>query len=90
MKAGKLVFRYAILGFMLVLAFDRADAQNQPAQEPPAQNSVQNQTAPAGGTIHGIVKSGSMPIPGAAVAITLASSDQKISTWTDVDGTSSN
>jgi trimeric autotransporter adhesin len=38
------------------------------------------------GTIHGVVKSGNMPIPGAAVSISIASSPDKISTWTDVDG----
>ncbi|HYA24059.1 MAG TPA: TonB-dependent receptor [Terriglobales bacterium] len=43
-------------------------------------------TLPQGGTIHGIVKSGTMPIPGAAVSISLGSSSEKISTWTDVDG----
>ena len=37
-------------------------------------------------TIHGIVKSGSMPIPGAAVSISPSSSDQRFSAWTDVDG----
>ena len=39
------------------------------------------------GTIHGLVKSGNVPIPGAAVSISSAGSDVKISTWTDVDGT---
>ncbi len=38
-------------------------------------------------TIHGVVKSGNMPIPGAAVVISSDNSSQKISTWTDVDGT---
>ena len=33
-----------------------------------------------------MVKSGNMPIPGAAVIVTLASSNEHISTWTDVDG----
>src|ERR1700752_254167 len=50
------------------------------AQAPPSE-------AP-GGTIHGIVKSGNMPIPGAAVSISPASSPaaKPISSWTDVDG----
>jgi trimeric autotransporter adhesin len=48
---------------------------------------AQTQTVPApGGTIHGTVKSGNMPIPGAVVSISQASSAAKISTWTDVDG----
>jgi trimeric autotransporter adhesin len=52
--------------------------QTQPAQLQPIQ--------PAVGMIHGIVRSGNMPIPGATVSISLGSSAQKISTWTDVDG----
>jgi trimeric autotransporter adhesin len=36
--------------------------------------------------IHGVVKSGNMPIPGAAVSISFGSSTEKISVWTDVDG----
>ncbi|HTU40858.1 MAG TPA: carboxypeptidase-like regulatory domain-containing protein, partial [Candidatus Aquilonibacter sp.] len=56
------------------------------------------QTSPAeaqNGTIHGIVKSSNMPIPGATVVITPESSpsgsaasgsEQTIKTWTDVDG----
>jgi len=75
---GKLVFRCLLLSLTLSLAFDNARAQSQPAQTQPA--------GAAGGTIRGIVKSGNMPIPGAAVSISLASSDQKISVWTDVDG----
>ena len=53
----------------------------------PRIKTAQSQAARAGGgTIHGIVKSGNMPIPGAAVSISSASSDPAISTWTDVDG----
>ena len=36
--------------------------------------------------IHGVVKSGNMPIPGATVSISLASSTEKMTAWTDVDG----
>ena len=39
-----------------------------------------------GGQIHGIVKSGAMPIPGAAVSMSAGGSDQKTTVWTDVDG----
>jgi hypothetical protein len=52
--------------------------QTQPAQLQPIQ--------PAVGMIHGIVRSGNMPIPGVTVSISLGSSAQKISTWTEVDG----
>lgn len=74
---GKLVFRFLLLSSAL-LAFDRAHAQSQPAQPQPSES--------AAGTIHGIVTSGNMPIPGAAVSISPASSSQKISVWTDVVG----
>src|SRR5215831_2738502 len=46
-----------------------------------------SQSAPVpSGTIHGIVKSGNMPIPGAAISVSLDSSTEKITAWTDVDG----
>ncbi len=46
------------------------------------------QSQAAGGTIHGVVKSGNLAIPGATVTITAggASSAGTIKTWTDVDG----
>ncbi|MGA7631892.1 MAG: TonB-dependent receptor [Terriglobales bacterium] len=37
-------------------------------------------------TIHGIVKSGNMPIPGAGVSATNAATKQQVNTSTDVDG----
>jgi len=62
------------IGLLLLLPHKRADAQDQPA-------------TPHGGTIHGIVKSGNMPIPGATVSIISAgSATDKISVWTEVDG----
>jgi len=75
---GNLAFRALLLGLTLTLACDRARAQIQPAQPQPA--------GPQIGTIHGVVKSGTMPIPGAQVSISLGSSAQKIAVWTDVDG----
>ena len=44
--------------------------------------------APASGarSIHGIVKSGNMPIPGAGVSATNAATKEQVNTWTDVDG----
>jgi hypothetical protein len=44
--------------------------------------------APAvgGRTIHGIVKSGNMPIPGAGVSATNAATKEQVNTSTDVDG----
>jgi trimeric autotransporter adhesin len=38
------------------------------------------------GKIHGIVKSGNTPIPGAAVSILRAGSEEKTTIWTDIDG----
>src|SRR5208282_400079 len=45
--------------------------------------------APAvgGRTIHGVVKSGNMPIPGAGVSAASAATKEQVNTWTDVDGT---
>ena len=44
--------------------------------------------APAAGgrTIHGVVKSGNMPIPGAGVSATNADTKEQLNTSTDVDG----
>src|SRR6202000_1798301 len=62
-----------LLLFFLLKAIGVASAQEHPASLPIA-------------TVHGIIKSGNMPIPGAAVSLSSASSPQKFSTWTDVDG----
>jgi trimeric autotransporter adhesin len=89
----RLVCRPLLLGLTLWLAFDCARAQNQPPPTPniPAPATLAPSSPGTGGTIHGVVRSGNMPIPGAAVSISLESSDQKIpvqkiSIWTDVDG----
>jgi hypothetical protein len=42
--------------------------------------------APGARTIHGVVKSGNMPIPGAGVSATNSTTKEQINTWTDVDG----
>jgi hypothetical protein len=45
-------------------------------------------TPPVGGrTIHGVVKSGNMPIPGAGVSATNPATKEQVITSTDVDGT---
>jgi len=51
---------------------------------PPLQSQTQGNKQ--GGQIHGIVKSGATPIPGAAISIWAAGSGQKITVWTDIDG----
>jgi len=50
--------------------------------------AAESMAAPGAGTrsIHGVVKSGSMPIPGAGVSATNADTKEQITTWTDVDG----
>jgi hypothetical protein len=75
---GKSLLRLLLMGLALRLALDRSCAQTTPPQAHP--------TPAQDGTIHGIVKSGNMPIPGASVSISVGSSSEKISTWTDVDG----
>ncbi|MGD0570902.1 MAG: TonB-dependent receptor [Candidatus Sulfotelmatobacter sp.] len=39
-----------------------------------------------GRTIHGVVKSGNMPIPGAEVSASNTATKQQVNAWTDVDG----
>ncbi len=75
---GRLGIGCMVLLLALFLAFADARGQNQTAQPQPPQPSL--------GTIYGLVKSGNMPIPGAAVSISVTASDQRISVWTDVDG----
>src|SRR5580700_7718204 len=50
--------------------------------------TAEQSAAPASGprNIHGVVKSGNMPIPGAGVSATNAATNEPINTWTDVDG----
>jgi len=88
-----LAARPLLFGLALLLAVDYARAQSEPAQpqSAPPQSSQLQPSPTAAGTIHGIVKSGNMPIPGAALSISAKSSDPKIpvqtiSVWTDVDG----
>ncbi len=88
-EMGRLNYPPLVLG-ILWLGVGLAASQTQPA--PPQPSEPQ-----AGGTVHGIVKSGNLPIPGASVAIAAASSSlessspgssgETISVSTDVDGT---
>jgi len=53
----------------------------------PASAWLFGQTAPTqGGSIHGIVKSGNMPVPGVTVTAANTLTGQKATAWTDVDG----
>jgi trimeric autotransporter adhesin len=84
---NRIAYYFLAIFFALLLLPNQASAQTSTGQ-------------PQGGTIHGVVKSGNIPIPGAAVVITPGSTPQasspstspavppaeKITTWTDVDG----
>ena len=83
MASSRLSFHGLFLSLTLVFALDHARAQSQAIQPEPTPSQP---TPAAAGKIHGAVKSGNVPIPGAAVSISLASSDQRITSWTDVDG----
>ena len=52
----------------------------------PAPGSAAPAPAASGGTIHGLVKSGNMPIPGATITAVNTLTGQKSVTWTAVDG----
>ncbi len=62
-----------------------------PSPGSPAQSASQETQAPAaptqGGVIHGLVKSGNMPVPGATITVVNTLTGQKATTWTDVTGT---
>jgi trimeric autotransporter adhesin len=77
-----LVLLCLLFGLTLFSGLDQARCQTQPT----GPHAIQPQASPQAGTIHGIVKSGNMPIPGAAVGISAGSLSEIISTWTDVDG----
>lgn len=82
----KLMCRYLLLGWPLWLTLAPVRCQTRTTEPLSAPSPVNIQASPSVGTIHGVVKSGVMPIPGAAVSIAVASSAETISTWTDVDG----
>jgi len=50
------------------------------------QKAAQAVPAVAARVIHGVVKSGNMPIPGAGVSVTNSATKDQFNTWTDVDG----
>ena len=79
---NRLVLLCQLFGLTLFSGLNQARCQTQPTEP----HAIQPQASQPAGTIHGIVKSGNMPIPGAAVGISSASLSEKIATWTDVDG----
>ena len=68
-------FRFALLGCLLCLLVPGTLLAQAPAAAAPA------------GEIHGLIKSGNMPIPGATVSATNTLTGKKAITWTAVDGT---
>src|SRR5580692_1004559 len=79
---NRLASQCLLIGLTLFSGVKQARCQTQPSEL----HAIQPQASQPAGVIHGIVKSGSMPIPGAAVSISAGSSSETISTWTDVDG----
>ena len=72
----------ALLWALLVLAAPGSMLAQTPTPATPSS------PVPAqGGVIHGLVKSGNMPIPGATVSAVNTLTGQKAVTWTDVTGT---
>lgn len=62
----------------------QAPAQTDAPAQPPAASSIT--TVPAGGTIKGTVKAGTVPLPGVAVTATNTLTGKKYATTTDVTG----
>ena len=58
--------------------------QAAPASPTPA--APANGSATAGGTLHGVIKSGSIPLPGVAVTATNTLTGKRIATTTDITG----
>src|ERR1700690_3526642 len=72
--ADALLLAVALLG---APAWVRAQSSAPPASA----------AAVSGGSIHGLVKSGNMPIPGATITAMNTLTGQKAVSWTGVDGT---
>src|ERR1051325_2811237 len=66
--------RYLVSLFLLMTCSVMLYAQTPPPTTSPV------------GSIHGLVKSGNMPLPGVTVTATNTLTGQKVTTWTDVDG----
>src|ERR1700691_4294143 len=71
------VFQFLFLLYVVVFHPHLSRAQDPAPVPAPA--------APAR-AIHGVVKSGNMPIPGAGVSAVNATTKEQVNTWTDVEG----
>jgi trimeric autotransporter adhesin len=78
------------IGLLLVsvslFAVARVKAQTAPAQTAVPAVQASTTTSSTGGTIHGTVKSGAVPLPGVAITATNSVSGKKYATTSDVDG----
>jgi hypothetical protein len=77
---GKLRPEFVFQGLFLfsVVVFHPHVSRGQTAQAAPS--------AAGARAIHGVVKSGNMPIPGAGVSAANVATKEEVNTWTDVDG----
>src|SRR5579871_3955438 len=82
----KLMLGCPLVGAFLWLIAASVWCQAQGAAPQASSTPPRAQAIASVGVIHGIVKSGNMPIPGAAISITAVNYSDAITTWTDVDG----
>jgi hypothetical protein len=80
-----------LLTFSFLLAVSatclaQTQTQTQTSTQPAAPVATPTQTAPAGGTIHGSVKSGTTPLPGVSITATNTLTGKKYSTTSDATG----
>src|SRR5689334_17053792 len=61
-------------------------AQTPDTPQAPASTPAPVQAPAPAGSIHGLVKSGNMPMPGVTITASNTLTGQKVTTWTDVDG----
>ena len=85
--------RYLSISLLLAVSqlaapvFSRAQQPAVPAQQPAASTTPQASGTPlAGGTIHGTVKSGTIPLPGVSITATNTLTGKKYSTASDSRG----
>src|SRR5215510_2800508 len=75
--------RYLIQVFVLLMS---AALYAQTPDAPQAAAPVPAAVPTPAGSIHGLVKSGNMPLPGVTVTASNTLTGQKVTTWTDVTG----
>jgi hypothetical protein len=83
--------KVAVAGAALLAGGSLSAGQTPPASAPATPDATAQQapapaTTTAGGTIHGTVKAGNIPLPGVAITATNTLTGKKYATTTDVDG----